>query len=135
MNTSLRLIEGIKRKFADEVYKTNILDSVEKKIIEYFNAIGEQTEEEFKKAKSLNLIINPQSYNFLYIRIQDTGLSFYREDDNIFVYELLEYGEEREYDRIYVKDKTVVTSLYLEVSSVSDILNKYVEHLFEKYLV
>jgi hypothetical protein len=76
MNTSLRLIEGIKRKFADEVYKTNILDSVEKKIIEYFNAIGEQTEEEFKKAKSLNLIINPQSYNFLYIRIQDTGLSF-----------------------------------------------------------
>jgi hypothetical protein len=134
MNTSLRLIEGIKQKFADEVHETNMLDTAEKKIIEYFTAIGERTEEEFKKAKSLKLEINPKSYNFLYIRIKDTGLSFYREDDYIIVYELLEDGEEREYDRIYVKNKIVVTSLYPRVSFTMDILNKYVEHLFEEYL-
>ncbi|HWL26778.1 MAG TPA: hypothetical protein VNR38_24015 [Ureibacillus sp.] len=133
MQPSERLVEGVKKKFADEVHETNMLDTVERKIIDYFEAIGSSLKDEFDKAKSLNFEIRPHAKSFLEIEIGGTGLEFIRNSDSITVEEILEVGT-RYYDEIYISNKTAITQLYPKFSFTTTVLDKYVEHIFEEYL-
>lgn len=123
------LVEGVKIKFACEVYETQMLDSVQKIIIQYFDAIGSSLKNEFDKAKSLNFQIRSESSSFLEIEIGNTGLEFIRKSSSILVKEILENGGVRDYDRIYVRNKAVVTDLYSETTFTSVVLDKYVQYI------
>jgi hypothetical protein len=136
MTVQGRLVEGVKEKFANEVRVTNILDLVQRKIWEYFDAIGSSLKNEFDNAKSLNFEIRQEAPSFLEIKIGDTGLEFIREPDSILVEEIIENGTDtRYYDKIHVPNETlVVTELYPTASFTSAVLDRYVEHIFKDYL-
>lgn len=135
INSSQKLIEGIKQKFAGEVHETSILNKAEEKIISYFTDIYERTKDEFDAAKSLDFDCDSSYKNFLRIRVGDTGLSFIKHVDYIEVKELLKSNGERHYDKIYIENKALITELYPKESFTMAILNKYLDHLFEDYMI
>ncbi|QTB23704.1 hypothetical protein J1907_06385 [Lysinibacillus sphaericus] len=134
MNIKGMLVEGVKEKFADEVHETKMLNSVQLKIMEYFDAVGSSLKNEFDNAKSLNFELTPNDLTFLEIKIGDTGLRFVRQPDSILVNEILENGKGRQYDTICVLNKAVVTHLYSNTSFTSKVLDDYVQHIFKDYL-
>lgn len=135
MTVQGRLVEGVKEKFANEVHETNILDLVQRKIYEYFDAIGSSLKNEFDNAKSLYFEIRQEAPSFLEIKIGDTGLEFVREPDSILVQEIIGNGNDvRYYDKIYVSNKTAVTEFYPTTSFTSAVLDRYVENIFKDYL-
>ena len=133
MNVRGMLVEGVKANFAEEVQETQLLNSAQQMILEYFDAIGSSLKNEFDNAKSLDFQIRPGSSYFLEIKIGGTGLEFIRESDSIIVKEILENDGRRDYDIIYVSDKTVKTRSYQYIT-LPETLDQYVQHIFKDFL-